>query len=73
MQLTPIQQQSVQVTKSVVDVVSSAMVADEEVALGGRVTVKLQSKLKFEKVSPALWILANSGIIRVLMKRPVFI
>ena len=49
------------------------MVAEEEVALGGRVTVKLQSKLKFGKVSPALWILANSGIMRVLMKRSVFV
>ena len=56
----------------IVDFVPSAMVAEEEVALGGGVTLKLQSKLKLEKVSPALWIPANARIMRVLMKRPDF-
>ena len=56
----------------IVDFVPSAMVAEEEVALGGGVTLKLQSKLKLEKVSPALWIPANATIMRVLMKRPDF-
>ena len=45
----------------IVDFVPSAIVAEEEVALGVGVTMKLQSKLKL-KVSPALWILANAGI-----------
>ena len=34
--------------------------------------MKLQNKPKLEKVSLALWILANAGIMRVLMKRPDF-
>ena len=56
----------------IVDFVPSAMVAEEEVVLGGGVTLKLQNKPKLEKVSLALWILANATIMRVLMKRPDF-
>ena len=58
-----------EVALKIVDFVPSAIVAEEEVALGVGVTMKLQSKFKL-KVSPALWILANAGIMRVLMKRP---
>ena len=56
------------------DVVTSAMEAEEEVALGGRGYRQTSKKnLKLEKVSPALWILANARIMRVLMKIPVFV
>ena len=54
------------------DFVPSAMAAEEEVAPGGGFTLKLQSKLKLEKVSPALFILDNARIMRVIMKRPDF-
>ena len=57
---------------TIVDFVPSAMVAEEEVVPGGGVTLKLQNKPKLEKVSLALWILANATIMRVLMKRPDF-
>ena len=46
----------------IVDFVSSSLFAEEEVALGGGVTLKLNPKPKLDKVSPAMWITANSRI-----------
>jgi len=57
----------------IVDFVTAAAVAEEEVALGGGLTLKLpQTKPKLDKVTPAHWIVANSRIMGVLMDtRPV--
>ena len=41
---------------------SSSLFAEEEVALGGEVTLKLNPNPKLDKVSPAMWITANSRI-----------
>ena len=46
----------------IVDFVSSSLFAEVEVALGGGVTLKLNPKPKLDKVSPAMWITANSRI-----------
>ena len=46
----------------IVDFVSSSLFAEEEVTLGGGVTLKLHPKPKLDKVSPSMWITANSRI-----------
>lgn len=50
----------------IVDFVSSSALVEEEVVLGGGVTLKLNTKPKLEKISPAMWITANSRILRQL-------
>ena len=52
----------------IVDFLSPALVAEEEVALGGGLSIKVNSKPKLDKVSPALWIAANSRIQTTLMQ-----
>lgn len=57
----------------VVDFVSSSLFPDEEVTLGDGVSLKLNSKIKLEKISPAMWITANSRIMsRLLNEDPRF-
>ena len=46
----------------IVDFVSSSLFAEEEVALGGGVTLKLHPKPEVDKVSPSMWITASSRI-----------
>lgn len=54
----------------IVDFVSAAVAAEEEVVLGGGVTIKLpNAKPKLDKVSPSAWIVANSRIMAALMAR----
>ena len=48
--------------RQTVDFMLSSLFAEEEVALGGGVTLKLNPKPKVDKVSPAMWITANSRI-----------
>ena len=48
--------------KLIIDFVSSSLFAEEEVALGGGVTLKLHPKPEVDKVSPAMWITASSRI-----------
>lgn len=54
----------------IVDFVSPAMAAEEEVVLGGGVTIKLpNAKPKLDKVSPSAWIVANAKIMATLLAR----
>ena len=53
----------------IVDFLSPTLLAEEEVALGSRVTLKINSKSKLEKVSPAMWVVANTRIVKALMAR----
>ena len=53
----------------IVDYISAAMVAEEEVSLGGGISIKLNSRPKLEKVSPAAWIVANARILTALRSR----
>ena len=56
----------------IVDFLSPTMLAEEEVALGGGVTLKINSKPKLDKVSPAMWVVANTRIMKAMMARPKF-
>ena len=47
----------------IVDFVSSSLLVEEEAELGGGVTLKLNTRPKLKKVSPAMWIKANSRIL----------
>ncbi|XP_070209377.1 uncharacterized protein [Littorina saxatilis] len=51
----------------IVDFVPASMAVEEEVTLGGGVTLKLANKPKLEKVSPCHWIVANAKIMAKLM------
>jgi hypothetical protein len=51
----------------IVDFVPSTMLAEEEVTLGGGVTLKVNAKPKLEKVSLGMWITANAKILQKLM------
>ena len=51
----------------IVDFVPSTMLAEEEVALGGGVTLKVNAKPKLEKVTFGMWIAANAKILQKLM------
>ena len=53
----------------IVDFVSAAMVAEEEVSLGGGISIRLNSRPKLEKVSPSAWIVANARILTTLRSR----
>ena len=50
----------------------AALQVEDEIALGGGVHIKLGSKPKLEKVTPAMWVVANSRIQRQLMMSPGF-
>ena len=52
----------------IVDFIPSSMFAEEEVLLGGSVTLKVNAKPKLDKVSPGMWIAANCKILKKLMK-----
>ena len=56
----------------IVDFLSPALLAEEEVVLGGGVTLKINSKSKLAKVSPAMWVVANTRIMKAMMARPGF-
>ena len=56
----------------IVDFLSPTLVAEEEVALGGGVTLKINSKPKLEKVSLAMWVVANTRMMKAMMARPEF-
>jgi hypothetical protein len=57
----------------IIDFLPSGVVAvEEEVALGAGLTLKMNSKPKLEKVSPAAWIVANSRIMGHLLADPKF-
>lgn len=47
--------------------VSSGTLVNEEVALGDNITLKLSCKPKLEKVSPAMWVVANLRILEDLL------
>lgn len=49
--------------------VSPSLCVEEEVALGGGLTLKLCRKPKLDKVSAAMWISVNCRILRQLMKQ----
>jgi hypothetical protein len=51
----------------IVDFVPTSQTVEEEVTLAGGVTLKLNSKPKLEKVTPAAWITANARILQQLM------
>jgi len=51
---------------------TSSFVAEEEVTIGAGVTLKLGARIKLEKVSPGMWMVANIRILRALMKAPHF-
>ena len=40
--------------------------------LGGGETLKINSKPKLDKVSPAMWVVANTGIMKAMVARPDF-
>ena len=52
----------------IVDFIPSSMFAEEEVLLGGSVTLKVNAKPKLDKVSPGMWIAANCKILKRLLK-----
>ena len=54
------------------DFLSPTLLAEGEVALGGGVTLKINSKPKLDKVSPAMWVVANTRIMKTMMARPKF-
>ena len=56
----------------IVDFLSPTLLAEEEVVLGGWVTLKINSKPKLEKVSPAMWMVANTRIMKAMMARHEF-
>lgn len=51
----------------IVDFISPSLCSEEEVTLAQGVTLKMNSKVKLEKVSPAMWITANSRILKSLL------
>lgn len=53
----------------IVDFVSSSLFSDEEVNLMEGVTLKVNSRIKLDKVSPAMWITANSRILQSYMQQ----
>ena len=57
-----VQQRTAGGCHQIVDFVSSSLFAEEEVALGGGVTLMLNPKPKLDKVSPAMWITTNRRI-----------
>jgi hypothetical protein len=52
----------------IVDFISTSLVVEEEVTLGGGVTLKMNTKPNLDKVTPAVWIAANARILRRLME-----
>jgi hypothetical protein len=57
----------------VVDFVPTSMLLEDEVSLGGGVSLKINAKPKLEKISPAMWISANAKILtRMVTEDPAF-
>ena len=52
----------------IVDFVSSSLLVEEEVAQGGGLSLRLNTRQKLEKVSPAVWITANSRMLCKLIE-----
>lgn len=53
----------------ILDHIPSSMLVEEEVTLGGGVTLKINAKPKLDKISPAMWISANAKILSKLLAR----
>ena len=56
----------------IVDFLSPTLLAEEEVVLRGGVTLKINSKPKLDKVSPAMWVVVNTCIMKAMKARPDF-
>jgi hypothetical protein len=55
----------------IVDFVPQGLATEEEVALGGGIVLRMDKKIKLEKVSPAMWIVANAKIMAKLVGQGV--
>jgi hypothetical protein len=53
----------------ILDHINSSMLVEEEVSIGGGVTLKVNAKPKLDKISPAMWISANAKILAKLIAR----
>ena len=48
--------------------VSPTLLAEKEAVLGGGLTLKSNAKTKLDKVLPAKWLVADTRIVKTLMK-----
>ena len=53
----------------IVDFISADLQTEDEVSLGGGISIKMAAKPKLDKVSPSAWITANARIMRALLDK----